>query len=433
LTKVPPDTGGFKIISRETGVPAVDLSSLTMPLSILDVLPEEAAKTLQILPLRVEGDRLFIATVHPEEGRQLDELAFLTGRQVVAYAAHPEQLRATIEAVYQARDRGQLVWHGARAQRFGPSHAAPSPLEDAIRNEPMSTPLPVREPFAPGTESVSYVAPAPTTLPGAPAPTPTVGPRTVRTRSCILVVDDEPVIRRLVNDALAQRGYEVLQAAGGVECLRFVKQHEPDAIVLDAMLPDVHGFDICKRMRASRRYQHIPIIMITALYKGWRMAQDLRDSYGVYATLEKPFDMHDLVRILEEALAGRSPSERPEVLSAEAQRLYKDSAAAYKRGDLDGAAAALRQALAGDPLSPTLHHQLGLLYAQRGQDFAAIQELEAAVDLDPSRFQTLRNLAVLFQKHGFRRRACEIWERALAHAPDDATRAEVRTILLKIL
>jgi DNA-binding response OmpR family regulator len=262
-----------------------------------------------------------------------------------------------------------------------------------------------------------------------------VGARPVRTRSCVLIVDDEPVIRRLLHDSLAQRGFEVLQAAGGVECLRTVKQHDPDALILDAMLPDVHGFDICKRLKASRRYQHIPIIMITALYKGWRMAQDLRDSYGVYATLEKPFDMHNLVRILEEALAGRSPGERPspEVLSAEGQRLYKESAAAYKKGDLEGATAALQKALAVDPLSATLHHQLGLLYAQRGQDFAAIQELESAVDLDTSRFQTLRNLAVLFQKHGFRRRACEIWERALAHAPDDATRAEVRTILLKIL
>jgi tetratricopeptide (TPR) repeat protein len=178
--------------------------------------------------------------------------------------------------------------------------------------------------------------------------------------------------------------------------------------------------------------------MVTAMYKGWRMALDLREAYGVHATIEKPFDMHRLVRLLEEALAGRAPAERSspgvaEALSADAQRLYRDSAAAYRKGDLDGAAGALTAAVAMDPLSATLHHQLGLLQARRGQDFAAIQELEAAVDLEPARFQTLRNLAVLYQKHGFRRKSCEVWERALAHAPDEATRADVRTILLKLL
>jgi DNA-binding response OmpR family regulator len=254
-------------------------------------------------------------------------------------------------------------------------------------------------------------------------------------RRCILVVDDEPAIRRILHDALSQRGYEVQVAAGGVEALRIIKQRELDAIFLDAMLPDMHGFEICRRLKASRRYAHIPILMVTALYKGWRMAADLKDSYGVYATIEKPFDIHRLVHLLEEALAGRPGGDRPsaEVLSAEAQRLYKESAASYRAGDLDSAYAQLTAALAIDPLSATLHHQLGLLYAQRGQDFLAIQELEAAIDLDRTRFQTLRNLAVLYQKHGFRRKSCEVWERALAHAPDEPTRVEIRNMLHKLL
>ena len=175
--------------------------------------------------------------------------------------------------------------------------------------------------------------------------------------------------------------------------------------------------------------------MVTAMYKGWRMAADLKEAYGVHAHVEKPFDIHNLVRILEQALGGREVGDRPnaENLTAEAQRLYKDSAASYRAGDLDSAVTTLAAAVAIDPLSSTLRHQLGLLQAQRGQDFAAIQELEAAVDLDPTRFQTLRNLAVLYQKHGFRRKSCEIWERALSHAPDEATRTEIRNILLKLL
>ena len=411
------DTGGLKLISRETGAPAIDLASLSLPLGVLAVLAEEAARRLQILPVRLEEARLFVAMEHPEDNRTIDELGFLSGRNVVAYAAHPGQLRATIDAVYLARRRGQLVWHGPRVREAGAGS-----VDDAIRRDAVGTPPPMREPFA---ADVSYSCAAPPVPPKS----------TARGRACVLIVEDEPVIRRIMHDALAQRGYDVTTAAGGVEAFRAVKQRDPDAILLDAMLPDVHGFDICKRLKASRRYQHIPIIMVTAMYKGWRMAADLKESYGVHATVEKPFDIHHLVRLLEEALAGRPVTERPsaEVLSAEAQRLYKDSAASYRAGDLDSAVATLTAAVAIDPLSSTLRHQLGLLQAQRGQDFAAIQELEAAVDLDPARFQTLRNLAVLYQKHGFRRKSCEIWERALAHGPDEATRTEIRNILLKLL
>jgi response regulator RpfG family c-di-GMP phosphodiesterase len=138
-----------------------------------------------------------------------------------------------------------------------------------------------------------------------------------------------------------------------------VKLHDPDVILLDAMLPDVHGFDVCRRLKASQRYRHIPVIMVTAIYKGWRMAADLTESYGVLAVVEKPFDLHHLARLVESALSGRAANERPspEVLSAEAQRLYRDGAAAYKAGDMDGAVAALVAAAAIDPLSPSLRHQ----------------------------------------------------------------------------
>ena len=53
-----------------------------------------------------------------------------------------------------------------------------------------------------------------------------------------------------------------------------------DSAVLDAMLPELHGFDICRRIKASARYGHIPILMISAVYRGWRFAEDLRELGG---------------------------------------------------------------------------------------------------------------------------------------------------------
>ncbi len=418
MSKVSDDTGGLKLISRTSGAPAVDLKALTLPLSLLDVVPEHVIRDQQVLPVRVDADRLFVATTRPEDHMLIDELAFMTGRSVVAYAAHPRQLDETIKAVLEAKRQGAILWRGPNAPRG--RGASEGTLEGALREDAGSSPPPVREPFA---SEPSYDS----------RPVPAVP----RSRPCVLVVDDEPVIRRILKDALAQRGYDMIDAATGMEAFKLIKEREPDAILLDAMLPDVHGFEICKRLKASRRYRDIPIVMVTAIYKGWRMAADLKESYGVVATVEKPFDLHDVVRVLAQALAGRQVeidrASSQAALSSEAQRLYQEAARAYQRDDLDAAAAALGSALQLDPLAAALHHQLGLVEARRGRDFAAIEELETAVDLDPHRYQTLRNLAVLYQKHGFRRKACEVWERTIALAPDDPTRVEIRKVLLSLL
>ncbi len=55
-----------------------------------------------------------------------------------------------------------------------------------------------------------------------------------------------------------------------------MKEQTPDLIVLDAMLPEVHGFEIARRIKHSERYGHVPIIMVSAVYRGWRYAEDLK-------------------------------------------------------------------------------------------------------------------------------------------------------------
>jgi len=79
-----------------------------------------------------------------------------------------------------------------------------------------------------------------------------------------------------------------------------------------------------------------------------------------------------------------------------------------------------------DPLSYRLHFHLALLYGKKGLVFEGIQELERAIDLNPGHFAALKNLAVLYEKAGFRNKALAMWERCASLAPDDATRATVK-------
>jgi len=262
---------------------------------------------------------------------------------------------------------------------------------------------------------------------------PTGGPATVV--GTVLVVDDEAEIRRMLDRLLVGKGYRVLQADDGALALRMVKEHTPDVILLDAMLPTVHGFDIARRIKGSKRYGHIPIVMVSAVYRGWHYAEDLKASCGVEAFLEKPFKIAAVVEAVEAALAGRlaRPDVDLEAMHQKAELALKRGVAAYKEGKLDEAIGFMKSGVDIDPLAYRLHFHLGLLYGRKGQIFDAIAALEQAVGINARHFPAVKNLAILYQKAGFKNKAAETWHKAAVIAPDDATRESVKKQLMSLL
>lgn len=79
----------------------------------------------------------------------------------------------------------------------------------------------------------------------------------------ILVVDDDAVSRKLVATTLIKSGYDVIPVASGSEALSAVEQEPPDLIILDVMMPEINGYDLCKRFRSMPQTSHLPIIMLT--------------------------------------------------------------------------------------------------------------------------------------------------------------------------
>jgi DNA-binding response OmpR family regulator len=252
----------------------------------------------------------------------------------------------------------------------------------------------------------------------------------------ILVVDDSDDIRQLLTRVFRERDFDVFESARGLDALQKVRDEAPDILVLDAMLPEVHGFDICRRIKGSRRYGHIPVVMVSAIYRGWRFAEDLRRSYGVDEFLEKPFRIGEVVAAVERALSGKSMGaaheEEQDDLGTAGDHL-RAGIEAYSQGDVETAIEHLKRGIGVDPLAFRLHYHLGLLYGKQDNVFEGIQALETALDLRPRDFSTLKNLAVLYQRAGFRLKATEMWERALGSAPDDDTRANIKNHLMSLL
>ncbi|MCH2110807.1 MAG: tetratricopeptide repeat protein, partial [Polyangiaceae bacterium] len=190
-----------------------------------------------------------------------------------------------------------------------------------------------------------------------------------------------------------------------------------------------------RRIKGSRRYGHIPIVMVSAVYRGWHYAEDLKQSCGVEAFVEKPFKIQAVVDAVHNALEGKSSQEAPdlEAMHQEAEAALSQGVSAYKEGRLPEAIELLRGGVKIDPLAYRLHFHLGLLYGRQGNVFDAIAALEQAVEINHRHFPAVKNLAILYQKAGFRNKAAEMWHKASVIAPDDPTKETVKKQLLSLL
>jgi CheY-like chemotaxis protein len=386
----------------------VDLSRTAISVELLDLVPRAVSEGDLILPLSLEGDRLHLAMAKPADDRVLAEVRFVTGREASPYVACRGALLRAVAEAYAARARGEALWRGDACVSGSPHLEAVIGGSDVLESA---------EPI-PDAEILIEVESEPA------VPRPSKGP-------LVLVVDDEPEIRLLVQRMLGAKGYEVEVASDGAEAVEKAERLVPDLVLLDAMLPKLHGFEACRRIKASPRTRHVPVMMMTAIYRGWRFAQDAKDSYGAADYVEKPFRLDDLLRRVEAALlSGGAPTGGDEEA---ADPRIAEGMALLAVGRTAEAVATLSAAVRDEPLSPDGQFQLGRALLAAGDGFGAMTALERAVELAPRHLAALRALASIYEETGFRRKAAEVLERALPVAPDDPTRATIRKELMRLI
>lgn len=117
----------------------------------------------------------------------------------------------------------------------------------------------------------------------------------------VLVVDDDPGVRRFLWRALEDRGYEVLVAEDGPEGLEMAKAHRPALILLDVGLPRLDGYGVCARLQDSPWTSHIPVLMLTGLAEGEDVVRGLEA--GADAYMPKPFSVPELLARIRNLIA----------------------------------------------------------------------------------------------------------------------------------
>ena len=124
----------------------------------------------------------------------------------------------------------------------------------------------------------------------------------------ILVVEDSPTTRRQITDILESQGYEVITAEDGEAALRLVREHHPELVVLDIVLPKKNGYQVCRNIKADPELA-IKVMMLTAKDQEKDRIWGQRQGADVY--LSKPVDADELVKTVNSMVSTTSSATTP--------------------------------------------------------------------------------------------------------------------------
>lgn len=426
-----------RVLSRQVGTPGVVVAELAPEPEALALIPAELARRHAAAPARLYNRTLTVVMRDPGDRAALNDLQFHAGRTARPLVALAGPLAAALDRWYgdgaSARDRvapadaSIELPPAAAALEFEAAPVAPLPADQLLpvdfggRIEPADAQLVAS--LAPG-------APAPASAPleiDAAAPEDDGRP-------VVLAVDDEPSILKLYAGMLDPARYRLVTCARGDEAVQAVRRHRPHLVLLDALLPGMHGFEICRLVKSTDALADTQVVLLSAAYRGWQMKADLEARCGADDFFEKPFDVAALLRRIEELVGdARSGERRTRPLPTEALRHLNQGLLLLQQGDLDEAEGAFRRSIAADPLAARPHFYLGKILERRGQPYDAMYAYEQAVVLDASFFPAIKDLAILFQTHGFANKAVEAWQQALAVCPEEGMRAAIREHLVRLL
>jgi len=153
----------------------------------------------------------------------------------------------------------------------------------------------------------------------------------------ILIIDDDRVIQDSLQELFTEAGYTVHLAADGISGFELIGREKPDIIVADILLPRMHGVALCEKIRGDEDLRHIPIILMTGVYKDVNLRmyvhKGLADDF-----IEKPFRDTDLLGKIEHFLGRGAGKADPRPAAGEAPwpgRIHKSQNDSSVKHELD--------------------------------------------------------------------------------------------------
>lgn len=438
------------------GCPGVDFSKTVIPTANLDAVAPAFCRQRRVLPLSLGKSELVLAMADPDDHALADEIRFVTGRKVLRYVAVPAAVERTLDGVIRERKRGAGAWRGAHAPALpdpaaawvGVVHASAKKSSDTgsielpeitstmevvgvseVPETPFSAPTPARRSRPPELE--------PQPSQPAPAPEEDDAGKTVRLEGLgkgylVLVADAVPEMREEAAAAVKKQGATVLQAANGRAALDLIREARPELVILDAMLPMMPGFEVCRAVKGDPVLRPTRVVLTSAIHRG-TVAADAKIAFGADAFLEKPYRPDELNRTLKLLLLGPAGDPAVQAARAVAATAWREGAKLLQAGRLDEAVKLLREASAKDDLSAEAHYFLGHALARQGLLFEAAAAFSRATELRPDVPEAHEVLALTYEQLGFQQSAREAWARAVETCKDEKRKRSLQERLMRLL
>jgi len=120
----------------------------------------------------------------------------------------------------------------------------------------------------------------------------------------VLIIDDSPTIRRIVQSVFVREGFEVSFASEGSEGVRLALMNPPNIIILDIMMEGLHGFEVCKMLRANSSMRRTAIIIMSG--RSYKPDIDMAKELGADSYIVKPFSSEEILKIAIEHMNERA-------------------------------------------------------------------------------------------------------------------------------
>jgi CheY-like chemotaxis protein len=439
-----------RVMAEVHGCPGVDLSRSVIPVANLDVVSHAFCRQRRIVPVSVGKAEVVLAMADPEDYALADELRFVTGRKVLRYVAVPASIERAIDGLAREKQKLSPAWHGAEAPALPDPSAAwvgvvhpPRQVGEVVEvpeatntsmqleltAEPLETPFAAPSPARRVRPSELRPAPGPGAAPAAPA---TVRLEGVGAGRLALVADPASEARHELGELLARLACTVLQASNGKATLDIVREARPDLVIMEALLPMVQGFEVCRAIKGDPVLRPTRVILTSGVHRG-TVAADAQIAFGADAFLEKPFRRDETLRIAKVLLLGGQEDPADLAKREAARSLWRTGAQLLKEGRLEEATVRLRDACARDDLSAEAHYYLGHTLARQGLLFEAAAAYARSSELRPDVDAAHQYLAQTYEQLGFQKSAREAWARAIEACSDEKRRPAMQARLMKLL
>ena len=410
-----PERALARALAVQRGHPVLVFSASSLDLSALQMVPHVVARSHRVLPVALDEDTITLAAADVGPRPIFDQIAFATGRQVVVTLAIETALMEAIEAAYTADDDRMVYLSGEHApQNATPGVAMlsmehPQRLDPKVISHDIVTEVDLPLDLIHRADDVSEISAA-----------------AVYDVVDVLVIEDDSAVSDLVRRVLKHDSLDVEVVANGREAMDRLRTLRPRLIILDAMLPEVHGFEICRAIKNSDTFANTPVVMVSAVYKGWQHAHEIQEVHGADCFIEKPFDVHYLRKVVAEHIGVQVvKSEKTAEVRDRIRELLQRADENYRAGSDAAAESLAQQVRALDPFHPVPWLLIGNLRTKAKRLDAAMHAYERAVVFAQKMFSALKNLALVYEALGFAHKAERTWRSALPVAPDAGVRAAI--------